>query len=232
MDHFPEELYREMLMKLADYERSEGICVFAALKGGNYGGELLVIGRAVNGWLVNLAPSDLNDKKKLDEAITALADGTDMCWVTKRWGARHGYNTKRSAFWRTARAVVGELGVADIKDNSWPSYISWSNLYKLARRDGGNPPSELIKLQFESCVKILEAEIYSLKPRRILLLTSKGWATPFLDKIGFTKQSSLDEPPCVFGSLPNGSKVAVLEHPQGKREGPMVAAAVNYLKNV
>jgi hypothetical protein len=119
----------------------------------------------------------------------------------------------------------------DVEDDSWPSYISWTNLYKVSPGVlGGNPADALAEVQFSHCAKILEAEIMALTPRRILFLTGfLGWAQPFLTKLGFVQDLSVEPPMEASGHILSGSRVAVLPHPQGKPGYPIVTAAVDYL---
>ncbi len=108
-----------------------------------------------------------------------------MQWVSDQWGISEPktYNTKRSAFWRVIRQVTGRLGIADIETDEWPSHLIWSNLYKIAPLDGGNPGEQLCRFQYDQCLKCLMQEIMGWKPRRILFLTGIGWANSFLEDL-------------------------------------------------
>jgi len=161
-----------------------------------------------------------------------------MSWVTKRWGPQKdkAYNTRRSAFWRVIRAVVYRLKIADADDNEtpWSSHLVWSNLYKIAPCDGGNPNSTLRKAQLDGCVKLLQWELKHYQPRRVLFLT--GW---WADQFPFLNEAWKDQPkPKVqssvedVGQLDCGSHKAicvVAGHPQGKNETNWVNEGVNAL---
>jgi hypothetical protein len=126
------------------------LTAFASMTGERFAGELVVVGRAPNGWRVKYAPDELLEASALerivDETLQSSRGGEretrcPMLWVSSEWvnSEQGGYATSRSAFWRVSRAVVGRLGVADIGKPSWPSYLAWSNLYRVAPYSGGNP---------------------------------------------------------------------------------------------
>ena len=123
---------------------NEPITGFMAMAGKLYTHELMVIGRAVNGWTKTWLPSELKDKGNICQFINGVVESvTDpvqcpMRWVSDSWQNNdHGYNTRRSAFWRCIRSAVGVLSIADIQNPEWPSHLVWSNLYKIAPRGGG-----------------------------------------------------------------------------------------------
>ena len=123
---------------------------FLAMEGNLYNQELMVIGRAVNGWVEKWSPNELLDTNKIkdivDKTLTSVSDHSDcpMSWVSGLWGNTEApYNTKRSAFWRVIRQVVGHLEIADIDKPDWPSILTWSNLYKVSPWERGNPSSKL-----------------------------------------------------------------------------------------
>jgi len=176
---------------------------FMAMKGHNYDRGLMVVGRAVNGWTKKTwTPESLNADSNVHEfvdcvskSVTAL-ECCPMQWVSKSWGnsstalpsnwAYHDdryYNSRRSAFWRVIRDVVGKLDLADIDNVAWPSCLVWSNLYKISPAAGRNPSGKQRSLQREGCVSLLETEIQVYKPRRLLFLTGYNWAEPFLKRI-------------------------------------------------
>lgn len=83
------------------------------------------------------------------------------------------------------RGVVGELGIADINSRDWPSYIVWTNLYKIAPDKAGNPSRALMKIQREIAGKIFLEEILQWRPKKILFLTRLDWAEPFLSLVDY-----------------------------------------------
>lgn len=206
--------------------------------GNRYDGELMVIGRSLNGWDTTLLPSEVYDDKQVEDVakrvlkgVTGTSGNCPMCWVSEYWGCDEDYNTARSAFWRVIRSVVDQLGLADVKSLDWPSYLTWSNLYKLSPSAGGNPGATLSSLQLEHCKELLSVELKERNPKRVLFLTGFDWISPFLD--GWAKNLhrvpgySFVEAIAVsnWDSATSG-KVVVACHPQGKNESLWVKEVI------
>lgn len=228
-----EMLYREMLQKLSHSQgrwRSIQLCGFVGLKGTNFAGELLVVGRAVNSWGQGWTADELLEEATLNRVATEMFNNDALLtWVSDQWGSKVEYNTRRSAFWRVIREVVQELSLANVENASWPSHIAWSNLYKISPFVGRNPSEVLADTQFPNCAGILKAEIKALTPRRILFLTGLNWAQRFLKELDFRPASSVDYPVEASGHIFSGSQVVVLPHPERKPGRPIVTAAVSCL---
>lgn len=174
--------------------RNEEITGFLSMTGHLYRHELMVIGRAVNGWVEGIHPRNLcnpfSSSAQYAEKIFDSAIGDQnrcpMLWVTDLWGAdRAGkkYNTAKSAFWRVIREVVSQLNIANINNDNWPSHLVWSNLYKIAPAKGGNPGDKLCDLQLDDCVELLRMEITNYQPKRILFLIGIDQWAPALNFI-------------------------------------------------
>lgn len=200
---------------------------FMSMVGRAYSGELMVVGRAVNGWAIEAKrPLELDSADAAGtyaEAILASVSDKSNCpmaWVTACWGATEGYNTKKSAFWRAIHSVLRGLSQAAADDDTWPSKLVWSNLYKVAPAEGGNPSNFLCDLQLPGCIELLQAELATYRPRRVLFLTGLNWARPFAKALDWplSKDSSLSHVEA-FGEAPlHGQSVrfAIATHPQGK----------------
>ena len=177
---------------------SEKVAGFLAMVGHNYSSELMVVGRATNGWGgSNLSTSKLEDF--VDEAIEnadphfgAENQRCPMSWIIDQWGAERAqnasdkYNTKKSAFWRVIKRMTEALDIAQddpSKDDSWPSHLVWSNLYKIAPAVGGNPPNRLQYPQREACAALLKMELETYRPKRVIFLTGLDWAEELWNKI-------------------------------------------------
>jgi hypothetical protein len=221
---------------------------FLAMIGGDYRQQLMVYGRAVNGWGNNpqLLRSLADDVTASRFAQVALADAgrengeCPMLWVTELEGAATNedgtprYNTNKSAFWRVVKATIGRLGIADILESNWPSSMVWSNLYKIAPDDGGNPSARLCNAQLRECIELFAAELSLYCPRRIVLATGLDWAEPFLAENGIAYSTASDSRFVeAHGevSLCDGHTCCfvVAPHPQGKPEGEWVDAVVAHL---
>lgn len=198
---------------------------FLAIQGDCYKGDLMVIGRAVNGWTRGVSPQDLanhsSQKKHVKDVLQKEVCLQQMNWVTKNWGAKCGYNTKKSAFWRAIRGVTEGLNIAN-NITLWSSYLVWSNLYKLSPADAGNPSGKLRRIQLPGCRDLLQLEIEIYRPTRLLLLTGSYWADPFLKTLGAETMNGLKQYVRCAGllPLPDGSQTrfVVACHPQGKPE--------------
>ena len=195
------------------------LCAFLALRGRRYRGELMVVGRAVNGWK-EISPIEMSSPDRRRQFVNAAGsvqnDQCPMQWVLDSWGNERGYNTARSAFWRVIKDVVHSCAAETESD--WPSHLVWSNLYKVAPSEGGNPSGSLQQVQFEGCKALLKLEIESFTPARLLFLTGWAWAAPFLAEsdVSPTQHGTHVQ---ATGHWPVGerqSRVVVASHPQGK----------------
>ncbi|AWC22663.1 hypothetical protein CO731_02127 [Aminobacter sp. MSH1] len=218
---------------------------FLAMKGGSYDGDLMWVGRAVNGWgPLGRTPSELDAIGAVDgfvqqtfESVTKPGSEDHACpmrWVTDHWGSdKHRYNTKTSAFWRTARRVLAETCEVAAEAVDWPSRLIWSNLYKIAPTAGGNPGGKLAAVQLNGCRRLLALEVTTYRPRRLVFATGMDWAHAFLDPAMF-HQTSKDSDPVVSGDiLVEGmatGRFVVAKHPMGKDENRWVAEVTKALK--
>lgn len=219
---------------------------FLSMAGHLYDNELMVVGRAVNGWAKGVFPSNLAAMAPLTmdyaETIFSSVTGNDSCpmlWVTKCWANPSNpdskYNTKKSAFWRVIRAVVAECGIANTDKDTWPSHLVWSNLYKIAPAEGGNPSKTLRDIQLSECISLFQLEISTYLPRRLLLMTGLNWARPFLKNIvpTFVPVSDYQYVEAV-AEIIHGSgcttKVVIAAHPQGKSEAIWIQSVVKAFK--
>ena len=218
----------------------EKLTGFLAMKGEKYeqnGRKLMIVGRSVNGWIDSRFPCELERAgaaKEFAEIVHKGVQGKDGCpmlWVTKLWKQQEDtYNTKRSAFWRAIRGVVRDLRIADVEKDDWPSHLVWSNLYKVAPADGGNPNGALCDIQRPGCVKLLEMELAEYKPERLLFFTGLNWLGRFREKMNHQVERTDDKYVHATGlwQIAEGmtTKVVVAAHPQGKNERELVEEVV------
>lgn len=219
---------------------------FMSMVGCSYKRDLMVVGRAVNGWSKGWQPKLLSDAKNrisfakgAFESVTQpspIGNPCPMRWVSDCWGNYdHEYNTRKSAFWRVIRSVISELEIADVDSPEWPSHLVWSNLYKVAPADGGNPSNVLCSLQVEGCCSLLQEELRVYKPKRLLFLTGFGWAQPFLENFGSVKtvDSTYQYVEAIGKSIIEGDEtisIVVASHPQGKSESLWIQEVVDAFK--
>lgn len=218
---------------------AEEITGFLAMTGALYARDLMVVGRAVNGWYQGILPANLatpqaaeNYAQEVFQSVTA-ENGCPMQWVTECWGEKVGnYNTARSAFWRVIRQIVDLLEIADPEANEWPSYLVWSNLYKIAPAIRGNPGNTLRAMQFHNCLALLNLELETYAPRRVLFLTGWNWARQFLEN-----HPNIQRPDGLVESTGtielvggNTCHYVVAKHPQGKPENLWVQNVIEALE--
>jgi hypothetical protein len=210
------------LRKIGEPQNSQALTLFAARAGSLQRGELMVVGRAVNGGDICFKASELDERRQgelLDKLCAeAMPEGRDpLGWVGRGWGSKTEYNTRRSQFWRVIRAVSLAL-IPDASPVDWYSHIVWTNLYKVSPHQTGNPSGDLLRNQLPACVDLLSTEIEHWNPRRVLFLTGLEWARPFLSKLGCVVDApgtgAIIEATTTLG----GKDVIVAPHPQGKPE--------------
>lgn len=223
---------------LRDKFPEEELTAFWGRKGLRSTGELMVIGRAVNGWDdLRWKKDKLNDESEIHPLVVKMrqmAESGDKCpmnWIHEYWQRADGnYNVARSAFWRVIKSAVLSLE-RTVSESDWPSHVMWSNLYKISPATAGNPSSGLLRLQQEHCGNILLTEVSRWQPKRILMLTGRDWADWFLKK--------LDARPAEVGGFKYVQWIGTIElspsrpisivvgpHPQGKPEASLVTEIV------
>src|SRR5690606_21080281 len=163
---------------------------FMAVKGVDYTGELMIVGRAVNGWGTGFTPRDLNDPGSRSNYANIIEDSVNaekltecpMQWITDSWGSsKVEYNPKRSAFWRTVYRVSQELMIVDQDDLILSSMLVWSYLYKISRESGDNPNDRLCGIQLDDGVELIQMEVRAFSPKRVPFVTGDNWFDGFLD---------------------------------------------------
>lgn len=202
--------------------------------------KLLVVGRAINGW--TQLPT-ISAESFAANAVQQFKT-EPLEWVynesTHCLGNGNGYLLNKSPFWRTSmnvwKIISGNPNFIDTQNNKWTDYIAWTNLFKIAPYDAGNPTIAMCKNQLESCKKILVAEINILKPTHILFITGyDGWFKDF-EKIfpsefttpqknicrGIGKNNIYAETTTIS---PNGTKIVVACRPEYRDE-------IAYIKDV
>ncbi len=220
------EVWNQLLTTVLQEEkipRELELTLFHSSTGVSYTGELMVVGRAVNGWIPKFRRTDLNTNEArlavVQREITRLqAEPCSMAWVESHWHNRDGYNTAQSAFWRVIRGVASGL---DVVGQGWASQLAWSNLYRISPHKTGNPSSALAWTQLPMCRALLKADIDHARPKRLLFLTGLNWLQPFSEALGLELHPVGVDGVDAAGVL-GETRVVVARHPQGKREQPMV----------
>lgn len=198
---------------------------FWPIRGAQFDNGLLVIGRSVNGWVESWTPRQLLDpdtRRTAAESTRANAEPTAGCrmrWVTDLWGAREGYNTNRSAFWRVLRRIVLADQASSVDADHWSSRLAWTNLYKVSPAACWNPGADLQRAQREDAIQLLKLELDDFAPRRVLALTG-NWIDPFVAglELSLETRSGLVDG---LGHV-NGRAWVVAKHPMKKPEQTLI----------
>lgn len=169
--------------------RPPEVSMFWPKVGRRYAGDLLLVGRAVNGWMDHWDTREPLDVPAMLRAVRATAedvvDGCPMGWVLERWKSGDGeYDTSRSQFWVTAREIVLE-GHPE-RSTDWSSHLVWSNLAKLSRASKGNPTWRLRQAQLDAAAELLALEVAELAPRRVVVFAGRDWFEPYATRLGIT----------------------------------------------
>jgi hypothetical protein len=237
-----------MLRNVGKNFSEEKLTALFPIRGDKYNGELMVVGRAINSWgyedeTIRWNSKNGNPPEVIIENIIrySLSDDKDvdcpMKWITDHWGSdaegnkqAFQYNMKKSAFWRVIKEILSDLKItsSEAEKKNWSSYLVWTDLYKVASPDGGNPSNRLCEAQFEQCKLLLKEEIATFKPKRILFLTGYIWFKDFED-IGFNGRDRKESLVEWVGSY-DKTEVIVAKHPQGKDETEYVKQVIKYFQ--
>lgn len=219
----------KILMSVGEkYSPTKLLTGFMARRGALYNNELMVVGRAVNGWISEEdacpAHAFLNPEKRrlFRVAAQAVLDENNICpmqWVVQDWVRSEGYRTNRSAFWRVIKSLILRLNIDGVNEDNWPSYLVWSNLYKISPYKGRNPSDKLCSIQRDACNELFQQELLEYKPKRLLLLTGENWAKDFLpDDCSCNNNSGLYVHASGVLNNAQNTKVVVACHPERKKE--------------
>lgn len=219
-----------------------GLYCFYPMQGATADGRLMLVGRALYGWSTQpftaLEMQSEERRQAIIDNTFEASSGEKGCpvlrfyqgCVDERLKNGKGYNIRSSNFWSIGQQVIRQFLTPDEQER-WPSYLYWTNLYKLSLQTVGNPPGSLREVIRQASVKMMEAEIEALQPKRILFLTGQWWAYDFLEnnpnftrqegatfpnnrvhQTGFWKMKSLRE-----------AVVVVADHPERKKRSEIFA---------
>lgn len=223
-----EAIYKKLLNNLekSNYKnRTQSLCCFTAQKGDKYNNNLMVIGRAVNEWESDFQIDDIKTDLMLENLFASSSvKSCPLEWVENSWGSSQGYNTNKSAFWRVIRRLSQSINKLS-SDENWSSKLVWSNLYKVAPSEGGNPSDSLCTHQLEACNELLKAEIEEYKPKYMVFLTGDNWFDGFLSEYISLKPKSdamWVDASGIISINDFTTKFVIAKHPQGKPEEELI----------
>lgn len=189
-----EELVKKVdAAKIRKYNNKE-LTLHYFSKGDLYDGRLMLVGRAVNGWTkswIHGQHCDEESPRIMLEELYKESMEKPLAWVNYYWGRNEKneqgekmYNTARSSFWQLARQLLHKLTPEGEWDETrWAEKLAWTNLYKVAPFEGGNPNEPLCRAQLEICREILRYEIEKLKPQKIVFVTDLDWFRDFAEVV-------------------------------------------------
>jgi hypothetical protein len=239
----------EVLASTSQWKDStKGLVCFYPMRGSCADGRLMLVGRALYGWSTTpFKASEMDSGSQRSGIIenAIMQSSSDQgcpiqrlhdSWLDGLRNKRSRYNPKRSSFWCVAREIVKEFSTPE-EGEKWANYLYWTNLYKVSLQTTGNPSESLKKAMMQSSIKILAAEIEMLQPQRILFLTGRWWADPFLKCSNFTHQDTAVNShvhQTGFWSLKNGSKAAVVaaDHPERKKRSEIISNIMDAFKKL
>lgn len=198
-----ESIYSTLLAQLGDRcaELPEDVCFHWPMREPSYSGRLLVIGQALNGWMVDGPSCGLQDAstRKAVVATTRARSESESAW---EWMWPQPWSRP---FWKLARIAMAHLEL-DLRD------IAWSNLAKVAPARGGNPWGTLLGAQHELGGRLLRREVRELDPDLVLVVSAPGYLGPFLREAGLSPEWSRDGARHFDGQL-DGRRWLVVSHP-------------------
>ena len=166
------------------------------------------------GWKNSAEEVNIRPKLKIEENCSDCP----MSWVVEKAGSKNGgYNTNLSAFWRVNKKILENLRLETGSEERWSSHLCWSNLYKVAPLETGNPLESSKKVQKKYSAELLKIELKTYAPKYVLVVAGKKWYEPFVDCLGIEKAESSSEDNLVEKTGRKDGQVWVFaKHPQGR----------------
>jgi hypothetical protein len=172
LDSSYKHTYAGMLKTVASRVAHRDLTAFWPFVGEGYraGEDWLFVGQAVNGWgrRGDQRPRFGRGKAPQVDSIRKYQDDREVGYV-------EGF--ARSPFWSPIRWLVED----DNWEGGWSGRVAWSNLFKVAPWDGGNPDSVLREAQFEGARALLHEEVRCLRPACVVVLAGIDWFEGFVE---------------------------------------------------
>ena len=136
---------------------------------------LMIVGRAVNGWEV-----DFENCSSCEAAVKSVLEQTNRMddfakdYTVDEAGKKYFY--AKSSFLRMMKQMTAAFAGTD---ENWQRRIAWSNLFKIAPRNGGNPSWKMIRDDIPLYRELLEQEIMLCKPNVVVFTTDMNFFDPY-----------------------------------------------------
>ncbi len=236
-----------LIRQNTDWSKECYTCVpaFAGSKVGTGKVNLMLVGRAVNGWNAEWNGS-AEDVAKQVLSINFDIDKLNETSKTGE-GTADEYNFNKCKFIKLGKSVTKELGCDE--ENPF-SHIIWTNMYKVAPADvnsedsdkkvNGNPSGEIQHTQREIAIEILKKEIEIYKPSHILFVVddwlswrwhNKKENCAFIDTFAYNKTEFCDEYINGVGKY-NDIPFVVCYRPETRKEDKMVEQVIKAFNGI
>ena len=208
---------------------------------------LMVVGRAVNGWDEFMA----GDEAAFMASAETSLDGRGFSWLGHKnkagdydaelasesylnaRGEETHYNLRTSPFWKTVKEITRRLNgwSEDGIPPRWYEHIVWSNLYAIAPKDGGNPDDAMQRAQRATCRELLREQINEFAPTHILFVTGQDWYRafwenqPLCDMVEHNDQKQFGKY-TVSSGLYHDCKVVVTMRPEFRTPADIIGGAM------
>jgi len=208
LDKNYEAVFKEMVDAVYSHLPNRDLTAFLPQISSSFrpGVDWLYVGQAVNGW------GDKNDQgprfgrgrpPRFDRIRGYSDNGGDITYVERY---------TKTAFWQVIRWLVA----GENWKKGWSNRVAWSNLYKVAPWDGGNPDNVLCAAQFAFARDLLHREVQTLRPACVVVLGGIDWYEGFFELTAKEHQylSNGGERPAVGVTRIGRTPVVLAPHPQ------------------
>ena len=194
IEHIKKE-YQKMLepYKLRLGNMDGGLTSMPFMKGPKFTGNvyndkairILFVGRAVNGWEIGFKDGTIDEI--VDQVFESASNMGDIAAGVVEDQNGNQYNYNKSPFFQLCHKLMNLYGLSE----NWSERMAWTNLYKVAPYEKGNPNNSLIRETLSGCASILRKEISYLRPTHIVFITDAWWYKPSgknMDESAFIKE--------------------------------------------
>ena len=228
-------LLSQAIFACGERQKTE-LCAHLGVAGHDYDGKLMIVGRCLNGGVNGPSwpkrPETAEDAAALASECVRASETCPLSWVYEN--DNPSYNINRSTFWRVSRKLLS--GLSGKEPAHWSSRLAWSNLYKIAPSEEGNPSDALCYAQLSKCAEILALEIEAFRPESIVFVTGEYWFKDFRKALCLTEEpNSPSKHVEARGSIRAGghsAKYVVACRPEGKGDEAWTSDVLEALRGI